>query len=269
MSRLDKETRAILDRVTKSAQREAEQLCLPLPEWDDLVRGVPSAILRSALFGVVRRGKRPFLENSEIAAWPGVRIQYNGQRLDQADLDVWMQAIHLSKKGEGLGDKVGISLYSFLKGIGRNTGKSDRDWLKSSLTRLISCAVTVDVHGVVYSGNLVREYFYDSKTTQYFISVNPRLAPFFNDHYTRLSTQIRIELKGDLARWLHGYICSHRATYAQPHRIGVERLKELCGSERETRKFQYDLAKHIEDLVNKNVLAFGEIEKGVFKFVRV
>ncbi|RMD64931.1 hypothetical protein D6833_03655, partial [Candidatus Parcubacteria bacterium] len=54
----------------------------------DPMREIPSDYIRSALFGVVRKGRRRYLEREPIAAWQNVSIEYTGQRLDQYDLDV-------------------------------------------------------------------------------------------------------------------------------------------------------------------------------------
>ena len=60
-----------------------------LPFWPEAVRGVPNGVLRSALFGAIKKGQRRYLEREEIHALDGIRIIYTGLRLDQGDLDVW------------------------------------------------------------------------------------------------------------------------------------------------------------------------------------
>ena len=59
-----------------------------LPLWPAELRTCPSCVLRSALFGVVQRGRRKALEREILATWEGVTLRYTGWRLDQADLDV-------------------------------------------------------------------------------------------------------------------------------------------------------------------------------------
>jgi hypothetical protein len=49
---------------------------------------VPNSIIRSALFGIVRRGRRMYVEERKIASIVGIDIIYSGPQLDQADLDV-------------------------------------------------------------------------------------------------------------------------------------------------------------------------------------
>lgn len=65
-----------------------------LPVWPEAVRTVPNAVLRSALFGAIRRRRR-YMQGELIASVDGVRVLQTGPRLDQVDLDVW-------EKGEAM-----------------------------------------------------------------------------------------------------------------------------------------------------------------------
>ena len=91
-----------------------------LPIWPAELRTCPSCVLRSALFGVVQRGRRQYLQNQIVAAWADTTIRYTGIRLDQADLDVWLTALHLSRE-QGLGARVVCSERAFLRALGRAT----------------------------------------------------------------------------------------------------------------------------------------------------
>lgn len=73
------------------------------------MRACPLAMRRSARFGVVRRGRHQSLHEVEIATWSGVSIRYTGQRLDQADLDVWVLAVHRFRQ-RGLGERLCLRL---------------------------------------------------------------------------------------------------------------------------------------------------------------
>ena len=46
--------------------------------WANDKRGMPKVLLRSALFGVVRRGRREYLQGAQIAAWGESYIRYTG-----------------------------------------------------------------------------------------------------------------------------------------------------------------------------------------------
>jgi len=208
----------------------------PLPVCHDKNRGMPNLCLRSALFGVIKRGRRKAVKGEMVAAVKGIDIRYTGWRLDQGDFDVLAHALHLaSKQKEMAGGLVQFTAKGFLQGIGRKSGKSGREWLKDSLRRLIASAVEINVeinHGYrsdqyTYAGSLIDEFYYNAKDSTYFLKINPKLSSLFDSGWTKLQWQQRLFLKTDLAKWLHGFFASHRA----PYPVKVETLKHLCGSE--------------------------------------
>ena len=227
------------------AGKRADVIRLPL--WPEEVRACPSAVLRSALFGVVRRGRRHYLQNQIMATWADTTIRYTGIRLDQADLDVWLTALHLSRE-QGLGARVVCSERAFLRALGRKTG--NKEWLRIVLDRLTACAVKITRQQRTYWGSLIEKGCRDEETGEFVIVLNPELAKLFDDDdYTRIDWEIRRSLGMDLAKWLHAYIASHRATEKNPHRIGLKRLQELCGSETEApRRFRQQLREAMEQL---------------------
>ena len=73
---------------------------IQLPLWPEPKRGAPNAVLRGALFAAIQGKDRRQSGLSEqlIAALRTVSRYplYRGSQLDQADLDVWEQALHLA-----------------------------------------------------------------------------------------------------------------------------------------------------------------------------
>ena len=75
----DREERiaAIRRHVEQRATEErARQMRLPFPDWPERWRAAPNVMLRSALFGVVRRGRRKYVEEiprADSAAHADVR----------------------------------------------------------------------------------------------------------------------------------------------------------------------------------------------------
>ena len=213
-----------------------EQIPL-LPDWPDKTRGIPNICLRSALFGVIKRGRRRAVKKELIASLKGVQIQYTGWRLDQGDFDVLAQALHFQTRESNPEARqfLRIKVKPFLAAIGRQVGKSGREWLKDSLRRLTATAVEIKVecnrglYGGMYSyaGSLVDEFYFSEEDQSYIIRINPKLAGLFDVGWTQVQWQQRLHLKTDLAKWLHGFYASHRA----PFPIKVSTLKHLCGSE--------------------------------------
>ena len=218
-----------------------------LPLWSEPQRGIPNSILRSALFGLVRRGRRRYVDKDLIASWQGVTIRYTGIKLDQSDLDVWLFAAHLARH-HALGSQIRFSTYGFLNGIGRAQGTQSREWLKSAFTRLTACAVEISVGDTTYAGSLVHDFFLDTASGEYVLTVNPRLATLFDDGYSLMDWQTRTALRSDLAKWIHCFVRSHPP--GVPHRIGTDGLLELCGSE----------SKNIREFRQRLREAMGELE---------
>ncbi len=77
----------------KADQLKALQLRL-FPELPDVRRAAPNIVVRSSVFGVVRRGKRARVTDMPVAAPQGLEIAITGWRLDQHDLDIWLEIMH-------------------------------------------------------------------------------------------------------------------------------------------------------------------------------
>lgn len=242
-----------------------------LPDWPDQNRGVPNLCLRSALFGVIRRGRRRAVKGEQVAAVKGLAIRYTGWRLDQGDFDVLAHALHLTgrhRKGDSAAKNfVRFKVKGFLKAIGRQAGKSGREWLKDSLRRLTATAVEIsmDTHHpydvtetLSYAGSLVEEFYYNDREQTYFLRINPKLATLFDAGWTRLEWRQRLLLKTDLAKWLHGFYASHRT----PYPVKVATLHHLCGSEsRRLVDFRRNLRVAMEELVAAGAVATWRISQ--------
>lgn len=204
-----------------------------LPLWPDPVRGVPNSILRSALFGAIKRGRRTFLQGEPIASYEGVTILQTGPRLDQADLDVWEQCMHLARSG-GLGARIQFAAHGFLKSIGRSTGKSQHEWLRNAFRRLSSSVVEVKDGKRAYFGPMLHHGTRDDETGHYCIEINPAIASLYgSDGWTQLEWDQRQALKKHpLAQWLHGFYSTHAA----PYPIKVSTIHRLSGSEAQQMK---------------------------------
>ncbi|MGB9671499.1 MAG: plasmid replication initiator TrfA, partial [Halothiobacillaceae bacterium] len=141
----------LLDRIHEMqarAKQRAERAPLPdaplpknnvvrLPLWPEPVRAVPNGFLRSALFGVIAKGKRRYIDGEQIAALEGIEISYTGQRLDQGDLDVWESVLH-AVRTQDLGSRCRVTSYALLKLMGRTDTGKNRATLNKRITRLVA-----------------------------------------------------------------------------------------------------------------------------------
>ena len=156
-----------------------------LPIWPDAVRAVPNGVLRSAMFGAIRRGARRYLHRERIAALDGIEIFYTGERLDQSDLDVWETVLHLVRL-QSLGNECRVTAYQLLKALGKTDSGKNRDILDLRLSRLNATAVRVKQGRYSYEGSLIDGAYQDEETRAYVLipalffaktRSSPRIAP--------------------------------------------------------------------------------------------
>lgn len=209
-------------------EQPRSKVVVQLPLWPDVVRGVPNAALRSALFGAIKKGARTYLERQEIRALDGTSIIYTGARLDQGDLDVWETVLHIARI-QTLGDECRVTAYQLLKLLGKTDAGTNRDTLDRRLSRMKATGVDVKVGKFRYEGSLIDEVYRSEESREYIIRLNPKLITLFaDDQFTHVDWSVRHALNGKpLAQWLHGFYASH----AKPHPINVATLLALSGSE--------------------------------------
>jgi TrfA protein len=220
-----------LAKAEAAARSKALRPALGMPEqlplWADAVRGVPNGVLRSALFGAIAKGRRPFLQREVIASLDGITILFTGPRLDQADMDVWDQCLHLARIS-GLGVRIEFSAGGFLKSVGRSRSGQNIEWLKNALARLAASVVEITVRcRGSYFGAMIHDGARD-KLGHYAIQINPAIVALYGaDGWTGVDWERRQALRGQpLAQWLHGFYSSHDTAY--PMKVGT--LRKLCGS---------------------------------------
>ena len=242
----------LMEFSEKMQQREAQEprgpaKVLQLPLWPEAKRGAPNAVLRGALFPAIQGKNRAGLLRKElIATQDGVTIRYTGWQLDQADLDVWEQVLHLART-QALGTKCYFTAHGFLKALGRQTGKSGHKWLAEALDRLSATSVAITAGRRTYFGSLIDRGVRDEDTGKYVVEINPDLAKFYGrTQWTQIDWAQRQALRRKpLALWLHGFY----GTHAKPHALTIEYLHKLSGSQtKQLWKFKQNLTQALRDL---------------------
>ena len=208
--------RAAAAKVVKNSLEPDRQMRLEL--WPDAVRGVPNAILRSALFGV-SKDRQVHKNRTMVAAVEGYDIRFKGEMFNQTDLDLWEMLLHLARL-QPLGTEVEFAAHSLLKNLGRGTGGKDHEDLKEQLMRLIGGAVEITwtKEKKAFAGALVSGYFRDDETGRCVVTFNKDMAKLYGMGYTNIDWEERQALGQDLlAKWLHGHYSSHAAPY--PYKV--------------------------------------------------
>lgn len=262
--------------VEPTKPTKAEVIQFPL--WPEPERAAPNAFLRSALFGVVQKGKRRYCKQEELAAWPDTTLAFTGEQLDQYDESVWLQLVHLHRvQGVQPGQPLYVNAKArgFMREFGRGHGANTAKAFYESVCRMEACGVhltqRIDGKEVEYISSLVQKAARVKNDERWAIVLNPDLVPYFEaGHYSRLDWQTRNALPTDLARWLHGYVSSHQATSRHPHRIGLERLRELCGATTALKDFRWKLKRAMAELEHVGaVLSWRLTDGDALEFVRL
>lgn len=230
-------------------------VAVQLPLWPEPVRAVPNGVLRSALFGAIRKGRRPMLDQVKLAALGGIELWYTGPRLDQGDLDAWGAILH-TIRGQDMGRECRTTSAALLRLMGFADSGKHRKLLEEKIARLNAGAIKIRGGRYLYMGSLLDWAAKDEETQEWVIVLNPKLAELFApDQYTRLQWGTRRALAGQpLAQWLHGFYSSH----AEPYPLRIETLQRLCGSEAgELKHFTQALKKALE-AVERASAAAGE-----------
>lgn len=132
--KLDSLGQAIKER-NRMPEQQQKAVVVQLPLWPEPARGVPNSALRGALFAAIQGKDRHYMKRELLAVQQGMEIRFTGMQLDQSDLDVWEQALHLARM-HPLGTRCDFTAHAFLKALGRATGKKDHEWLKDVLPGL-------------------------------------------------------------------------------------------------------------------------------------
>jgi len=250
-------------RISAIRQQQISELQLKLfPDWPDDRRGAPNTVIRSAIFGVVRRGRRQRVSDLPVAAPNGWSITMTGWRLDQHDLDLWLEVHHLARNAKP-GEEVRFTMHGMLRRIGR-TGKLGGDsyaWLEERLKALYQTTLLVDSgRHVGGAGNLIRNFRLDRDTGEAVVETNPKLRSLW-ESITHLQVEQRRALgSNQLAKALHAVLASH----AEWVPMRIETLMHRVGAEYASpRFFKRDLKAILEDFMVRGWLRSYRFPVGV------
>ena len=111
-----------------------------------------------------------------------------------------------------------------------------------------------------YVGHLIEEVVCDKvNEEQYYFRLSPRMATLFGpDQYAYLGIRERTQIKGLLAKWLHGYIESNPLGFP----AHIDDLRRLSGSTAAERyRFTANLRDALTELQRCNVVETWRVER--------
>ena len=194
----------------QKAQRAELQLKL-FQDWPDDRRGAPNEVIRSAIFGVVKRGRRKRVVDLPVAGPAGSNITITGWRLDQYDLDIWLEVMHLARNMKP-GETVRFTLHSMLQRLHStaHSGANDFKWIHDRLKSLGETTISFDdgrYSGL--AGALVASFRVDNATGEAVVRTNPELRALW-ESITHLDIEQRRSLgQNQLAKAMHAVLSSH------------------------------------------------------------
>lgn len=226
---------ASIERLRETARQRERAELIQLPLWPEAKRGTPNSFIRSALFSAIHSKDRTYIDGATLHSQQGITIKYTGQQLNQEDLTLWENLVHLAK-AHPLGNVCAFTAHSLLKLLGLNTGGDEHQRLHKGITRLNACSVQITHEGKTYFGALIKAGIKDELTSHYSIELNRELMRLYGEtQWTAIDWQQRLELRRKpLAQALHAYYSSHRT----PYPIKLATLQRLTGS-RTARTFEF------------------------------
>ena len=245
--------------VPKAKPKPSRQL----PIWDDDKRASPNLIARSALFSAVSdKSKRPMLREKTLAAWGDCELQYSGPLLTQYDADVWYELVHLHKlQSAPIGGRVQFTSHSILRSMRRSCSGQSYSTLADSINRLHVCGFGMRVGGTVLASDnrMVKRYGRDETTGRWSVELDPVALELFDRGYTQFDWKQRQALCTSTAKYMQIYVSSHLATKKRPHRIGLEKLKGLCGQQCDAKQFRRQIRKAMGELSDVGLVSAWQI----------
>jgi hypothetical protein len=218
-----------LESLGRNIERRESDEVIQLPLWFEPERGTPNSFLRSALFAAIQGKTRTYLKEVILAGSRDITVKYTGEQLNQEDLTVWENLVHLARK-HPLGTICHFTAHSFLKMLGLHTGGDEHARLHSTIIRMVACAVEIKHNGKWYVGSLIEDGAgnIDEPSPRYALRLNPTLIRLYGEtQWTALDWQTRSQLRRKpLAQALHGYYSSH----ARPVPVKLATLREYTGS---------------------------------------
>ena len=252
--------------------------------WGKEVRVAPNAINRSSIFGVVRRGRRRFLNKEQLVTIGETKIEYTGFSLDQGDKDVFYELLHRAKASfKNANDdrqpyvEVRFGTRDFLRAINRTESGASQKWLKDSIERLMSARIKIAYKEMSYQGHLLVRQIENMDTKEVVLHLDRQISTLFTGRtITKINWKLRLRLGSkDTAKWLYDYILSHQATRYNPHRIGLQKLYDMSHAtpkkltSADLSQFRHKLREALTNLKEEGVVASYEVSKANLVFVRV
>ena len=240
-----------------------------LPGMDEFMRAMPNHIARSSLFAPVARGRRKMHDGGILQSRGDAEIRFSGKQLDEAQADVWMQAMKEAQR-QPLGTPVVINRTDFLRAIGRTKGGENYKWLHRTMQDLAFAMLVIEVTktdgkpklsiGKTRALHLIAGFDYDEASEEYTLTIDPRWhAMYGNREFALIDWEKRREFgrNQDMAKTLQRLV----ATSSNPvQRYALDWLKAKMEYASPMRKFREALTAACKELERLEIITAHKIE---------
>ena len=240
-----------------------------LPGMDEFMRAMPNHIARSSLFAPVARGRRKLHDGTLLQSRGDAEIRFSGKQLDEAQADVWMQAMKEAQR-QPLGEAVTINRAEFLREIGREKSGQAYKWLHRTMQDLAFAMLVIEVTkadgkpklsiGKTRALHLITGFDYDEDSEEYTLTIDPRWhAMYDNREFALIDWQKRREFgrNQDMAKTLQRLV----ATSSNPvQRYALDWLKGKMEYSGRMRDFLDALARACAELERLEIITAHKIE---------
>lgn len=256
--------------AAKAEQKAAEtSRQMFLPGMDEFMRAMPNHIARSSLFAPVARGRRKLHDATILQSRGDAEIRFSGKQLDEAQADVWMQAMKEAER-QPLGTPVVINRTDFLRAIGRTKGGENYKWLHRTMQDLAFAMLVIEVTkadgkpklsiGKTRALHLIAGFDYDEASEEYTLTIDPRWhAMYGNREFALIDWEKRREFgrNQDMAKTLQRLV----ATSSNPvQRYALDWLKGKMEYGGRMRDFRDALTRACTELKRLEIITAHKIE---------
>lgn len=229
----------------------------------------PNHLNRSSLIAPIARRARKFHRQAVMVTRRDCVLEYTGEQLDEADGDLIMALIALALPWP-LGEPVPLNRADLLRKLGRETGKSQYDWLYRSMKRLRECTLFLEARmpngairytvGGMESFNILESLNYDAGRETYTYALDPRWVVLFSNlEFGLLDWNKRLQIgRGqDMAKALQRLLATS-TNLVQRYALDWLKVKmDYCGRMRD---FRDALARACKELERLEIVAAYKIE---------
>lgn len=233
---IDKGLRVVQELSLRKDNKSLEQsnnipIQLQLALTSDEIAPAPNLLLRSNLFSASKtHGAHDDPVRDFVITTYGEKAEVSitaFRQFNQLDLDLLLELIKFQQNQNT--PLVKISLYEIVRNTkGSGEGKAQYIQIKEQLELLQNASIKIKYGRYSFVGSILSNVYFDDVEHVYVMQFNQHLQPLFsNANWTGIDTNIRKQLKTNLAKWLHGFYSTHLNSQLP---IKLEKLYKLSGA---------------------------------------